>query len=42
MDSEEPDKVILTESWVNEGLLGDRMKDYEEDKYNTSTKEHPR
>ena len=33
MDSEEPDIVVLTESWVNEGLLGDRMKDYEVDKY---------
>ena len=33
MISDDLDMVIITESWINENLLGDRMQDYAIDNY---------
>ena len=37
MISEDLDLVVITESWINETLLGDRMQDYAIDNYDIFT-----
>ena len=37
MLSDDLDLVVITESWINETLLGDRIQDYEIDNYDIFT-----